>query len=68
MMNSTDGNVNKKPIIAALEDAAVVGGFAALGGLIAVGYPPGIEILYGSSLAALFAGLTAYARVRQIRG
>jgi len=66
-MNSTNPSIGKSSIMQGLEDAIVVGGFSALGGLIAVGYPPTWPILYGSGLAAIFAGLVAYARARQIQ-
>lgn len=67
MMNTTASNSTKAPLRQALEDALVVGGFSALGGLIAAGYPPCAEIVYGCGLASLLAGLTAYAKARAIK-
>ena len=64
-MNMTKRS-GKAPCLQALEDAAVVGGFSALGGLIAGGYPPSVELAYGVSLAAALAGLLTYAKARKI--
>ena len=64
-MNMTKRS-NKAPCLQAFEDAAVVGGFSAIGGLIAGGFPPTVELAYGVALAASLAGLLTYAKARKI--
>jgi hypothetical protein len=68
MMNLTDPDacIPKSTWRVALEDAIVVGGFAGLTGLIAVGFPPTIEVLYGVGISAGLAALLAWARKRGI--
>lgn len=64
-MNMTKQS-KKAPVLQAMEDGIVVGGFSALGGLIAGGFPPTMELCYGVFLAGALAGLIAYAKARSI--
>lgn len=66
MMNVTTKNPGKKPIIQALEDAGVIFGFTIVSSLIALGWPPCIEVLYVPALSAGLVGLVAYAKARDI--
>lgn len=63
--NGQDGV--KRPIQVAAEDSLVIFVFVLVGGLIAGGFPPTFEILYGSGLAALLAGVISWAKARGIR-
>lgn len=69
MLNGTDPKVGKSSIRQALEDAIVVGLISLVAGLItrAPEGPPDTSTLYAAGLAALLAGLIAYARARQIQ-
>lgn len=69
-MNMTDPDpcLPKAAWRVAAEDALVVGGFAALSGLIASGgiFPPTAQVLYGVGISAGLAALVAWARRRGV--
>ncbi|MCJ2531779.1 MAG: hypothetical protein LN413_05690 [Candidatus Thermoplasmatota archaeon] len=63
--NGQDGT--KRPLRVALEDTVVIFAFVMVGGLIAGGFPPTFEILYGSGLAAALAGVISWAKARGVQ-
>ena len=63
--NGQDGT--KRPIRVALEDTLVIFVFVLIGGLIAGGFPPTFEVLYGSGLAATMAGTISWAKARGVK-
>ena len=63
--NGQDGT--KRPLLVAVEDTLVIFIFVLMGGLIAGGFPPTFEVLYGSGLAALLAGTISWAKARGIK-
>jgi len=69
MLNSTNASIGKSTVRQGLEDGIVVGlitGASALGVTFA-GHLPTLPGLYIAGLAALIAGVAAYARARQIQ-
>lgn len=69
LLNSTNPCNNKEPIRAALEDGAVIGATAFCTGMLATQvFPPEPATLWITGIAALLAGLVAYARARNIQG
>lgn len=69
MLNGTNPSVGKSTARQGLEDGLVVGGIALAAGLISHASEglPTLAVLYTAGLAALMAGLIAYARARQIQ-
>lgn len=55
------------PEITAIRDAIVVFLLVLIASLLAAGYPPKVEILYTSGLAAALEGITSYANAMRIK-
>lgn len=65
--STTDIQNDNSPEKTALRDAFVTFLLVLISSLIAAGYPPQLEILYTSGLAAAFAGITSYANAMRIK-
>ncbi len=66
MIGSNGQNGKKRPIIVALEDALVTGLAAGMGAVVAVGYPPTIEVGYSALIIGILAGVLSWAKCRNV--
>lgn len=58
---------DQHPELTAIRDAIVVFLLVLIASLLAAGYPPRVEILYTSGLAAALEGITSYANAMRIK-